>query len=535
MLFAVLAAAALASLFITPLVVRAASRWELYDIPADARRVHTSPIPRLGGVAVFVAMAAGLLLARLGGGWLDLSAAQGRFFVGILLGGCVVFAAGLWDDVRGLSPLAKLAAQCAAAALVFSFGFRIEVLSIGLGSEAQLGAWALPLTVFWIVGVTNAFNLIDGLDGLATGIAIVALATTLAVALALGNLEVAIVCVALLGALIGFLRYNFNPARIFLGDSGSLFVGFMLAVLSVHGSLKSTTAVLAIVPLLALAIPLLDTLLAIVRRWLRGTPLSGADARHIHHRLVAIGLTHRHAVIVLYLVAMALAMLGVVLAFAPAATAMRIGAAGSVASLLLLLYGMHRLKYHEFIEAGAVLASGAFRVRRVIQDQIHARDLTHVIDAAATLEEIDAILEDNAAAFGFLGMAVCRETSSSRAQMARWNGAAARASKLDYPVMPRASVFDDPYVLRIWSGTATAYRPYGRERVARLLAPVIERRLAELGALERRTPAEPAVAATAAARDVHPSLASDSVLGWLNGSRAAHAHAHVRPSAGRGA
>src|SRR5690606_28021343 len=164
----------------------------------------------------------------------------------------------------------------------------------------DLGWMALPVTLLWIVGVTNAFNLIDGLDGLATGIALVALGTTAIAAVLLGNPEVLVVCLALTGALIGFLRYNFNPARIFLGDSGSLFIGFLLAVLSVHGSMKSATAVLILVPLSALALPLLDTFLAIGRRRLRGGPLSRADSRHIHHPLLAIEFTHRTSVILLY-------------------------------------------------------------------------------------------------------------------------------------------------------------------------------------------------------------------------------------------
>lgn len=522
MLLVVLAAAVVASLYLTPLIVRAASRWELYDVPLDARRLHTTPIPRLGGVAVFTAMAVGLLVAVFFG--LGLSPVQHRFFIGILLGASVVFAVGIWDDLRGLPPMGKLVAQGVAATIVFAFGFRIEVLSIGTGSDLPLGAWALPLTIVWVVGVTNAFNLIDGLDGLATGIAIVALVTTLAVASVLGNVEVVIVCVALLGALLGFLRYNFSPARIFLGDSGSLFVGFMLAVLSVHGSLKSTTAVLAIVPLFALAIPLLDTLLAILRRWLRGVPLSGADARHIHHRLLDLGLTHHHAALVLYGSATVLAVLGMALAFAPSSTAMRIAVVGGGASLLLLLYGMHRLRYHEFAEAGAVLASGVLRARRIIQDQIQARDIAHLIERAGTVGEINTILEDNAGAFGFLAMEICREAELHRARAASWSRMAARISKLDYPVAVRTSPLDDPYVLRIWSSTDDAYRPYGRERVARLLAPVVERRLVALGITSSPAGPDEARASASAARPQE-----DRVAGAWPGLRTAAAAVQTEP------
>ena len=338
----------------------------------------------------------------------------------------------------------------------------------------NLGWLSLPLTLLWIVGVTNAFNLIDGLDGLATGIALVALGTTLTVAFVLGNVEVVVVCVALLGALLGFLRYNFNPARIFLGDSGSLFIGFMLAVLSVYGSMKSATAVLVTIPLFALAVPLLDTTLAILRRWLRGVPLSQADGRHIHHRLLALGMTHRHAVILLHASAAILAVLGLSLVFAPPPAIVSVAAAGGGVMLFLLLYSLHRLQYHEFVEAGAVVASGLFRMRRVIRDQIYAQDVAQVIERAETVEQIAAILEDHAPTFGFLHMEMCRETAAGSRPLVLFNGHAARAWKLDYPVTPHDFVDGEDYVLRIWCNPQVGPHLYGAERVARVLAPVIE-------------------------------------------------------------
>lgn len=487
MLAAIFAATLLVSLLVTPLVVRFAKARGLYDTPSDSRRVHRTPIPRLGGVAVFVATAAGLAAVYLSGGiWEAMPPEQQRFFVGLLLGGGIVFAAGLWDDVVGLSPGAKLGMQVVAALVAYHYGFRVELLGFGDESVWRTGALALPLTVFWIAGVTNAFNLIDGMDGLATGIAIVALTTTLAVALALGNPEIAVVCVALIGALAGFLRYNFNPARIFLGDSGSLFVGFMLAVLSVHGSIKSATAVLVIVPLFALAVPLLDTSMAMARRWLRGTPLSSPDARHIHHRLLALGLTQRRAALVLYVAAFGLAGLGVLLAFAPPRAVSAIAIGGGGVTLAIFLYGMRRLEYHEFTEAGAALAAGAARVRRTVRDRIHARDVANLVAHAPSLERINAVLRDNISHFDFLGMEVCRESASAGTHMARFEIEHARAWKLDYVVMPRLDASSDPYVLRVWCGSGRNRRPYGAERVARVLAEVIEHRLVELGlALER--------------------------------------------------
>jgi UDP-GlcNAc:undecaprenyl-phosphate/decaprenyl-phosphate GlcNAc-1-phosphate transferase len=487
--------AVFASLAITPAVLRLASAYDLLDVPVDARRMHKVPVPRVGGIAVFLAMIIALIVSATAGELPILEAGSHPSFLGgIIVGGTIMFLAGLYDDLRGMPPLAKLGIQSLAAAVAFALGFRIEVIGIG-SSEIALGAIALPVTILWVVGVTNAFNLIDGLDGLATGIAIVALATTLAVALALGNGEIALVCAALLGALLGFLRYNFNPARIFLGDSGSLFVGFMLAVLSVHGSMKSATAVLVVIPLFVLAIPLLDTTLAIVRRWLRGVPLSGADARHIHHQLLAFGFTHRRAAIILYVVASGLAMLGVLLTFAPPAAVMGIAIAGGVVSIALLLYGMRQLDYHEFLEAGAVLASGVLRMRRIIQDQIEARDLAQLLLQARSSEQLDHILESHTPKFRFLGMELCRESSPCRQRLEGCRTGLARAWKLDYPVTARASVDDDPYVLRIWCGPDQTHRPYGAERVARILAPAVETWLVAAGMVKpvpsRRVPISP--------------------------------------------
>jgi UDP-GlcNAc:undecaprenyl-phosphate GlcNAc-1-phosphate transferase len=249
------------------------------------------------------------------------------------------------DDLRGLSFLWKFAAQIAAAVYVWECGFRIEVVTHPLGGTLELGAFSLPLTVLWIVGITNAVNLIDGLDGLASGIALI---TTLAmgvIAFAGGKLGMTAASVALAGSLIGFLRYNFNPARIFLGDSGSLFLGFVLAVTSVRGSQKGPTVVAIVVPLLVLGLPLLDTTLAVARRVYRlgnrgrrselgvtrymVTNIHHVflpDRGHIHHQLLDMGLSHRGAVLALY---------GVGSLFALAAFALVILKSVWIASLLV--------------------------------------------------------------------------------------------------------------------------------------------------------------------------------------------------------
>lgn len=467
--------AGLSSLALTPLVIRLAAARQLFDVPDGDRRVHTRPVPRVGGVVVFAAMLCGLLVTAVvdlvtGGTFIRTNA---PFLISVLAGSAILFAAGLVDDLRGLRPYDKLAAQVLAASVAFFLGFQVERIGFGPEMGIDLGWMALPVTLLWIVGVTNAFNLIDGLDGLATGIALVALGTTAIAAVLLGNPEVLVVCLALTGALIGFLRYNFNPARIFLGDSGSLFIGFLLAVLSVHGSMKSATAVLILVPLSALALPLLDTVLAIGRRWLRGVPLSSADARHIHHRLLALGFTHRTAVILLYGAAGALAAAGIAVAFAPERDVLLVAIGGATVCGALLFYGLRHLDYHEFMEAGVVLVGGVLRVRQVISDQIHARDLAQVIRGCAGLEEVNGALRENVGYFSFLDMEVCRE-SAPAVWLHTLGDAQERAWKVDVPVEARSASNQDPFVLRIWCGRGKTYRPRGAERVARILATELE-------------------------------------------------------------
>jgi UDP-GlcNAc:undecaprenyl-phosphate GlcNAc-1-phosphate transferase len=462
--------AVLAALLVTPAVVRVVTARGVYGHVRPGADPDAPRIPRLGGIAVCLATTAALGAAALMPGEVAAGAAAERtFLAGALLAGWIVFAAGLLDDLYDLRPITKLLAQCLAAVVAYGMGFRIEQISIA-GISLQVGVLSLALTMLWIVAVVNAFNLIDGLDGLATGIGVVALASTFVVAWILGNREVAVVCAALGGALLGFLRYNFRPARIFLGDSGSQFVGFMVAVLSVHGSTKSATAVLAAVPLLMLALPLLDTMLSILRRWLRGKPVFGADEHHLHHRLMAIGLTHVRAVVLLYVFAAALAVLGVVLAFGPARMVTVSALGGAAVTIALLLFAIKRLGYHEFVEAGSVLTSGMRRVRKSIRDQIHARDVAQVLSHAESLTHVRAILQDNAGALGLLYAGVCRESSPEGARSELPTAVAARSWKLDWPVESGSA---DPWVLRLWADAPDDLGMLTADRTARVLAAAV--------------------------------------------------------------
>ena len=366
-----------------------------------------------------------------------------------------------------------------------------------------LGACSLPLTLLWIVGVTNAFNLIDGLDGLASSIAVVVLFTVLCAAVVLGNADVALVCAALVGAVLGFLPYNINPARIFLGDSGSLFIGFMLAVLSVYGSFKSTTALVVAIPLFALAVPLLDVSVAIARRWLRGVPVFSPDRRHIHHRLLASGLSPSRATLVLCATAAGFALFGLALAFTPPPALMSLTLVGGFGAMVLLLYGVRRLQYLEFLEAAVAVASGAKRVRRVIHDQITAREIANLLPYAESLVHVNAILEDRAQEFGFLALQVVHPDKRDARTP---NGSPRRPWKLEYPVTPDGTREEDMLVLRIACDLASGPRPYGAERVTRIIGPAIQGWLTDSPRIAALTDPRPGAPATGR-NDVPPLFA----------------------------
>jgi len=482
------AAAGVTTLLVTPLVMRFAFARGILDLPGG-RRVHAAAVPSLGGIAVFAGLLGGLLVFWGAAPGSTLSPVEGRFLFGLLAGGACLFLAGVMDDVVGLRPAAKVGVQILAALAAYHFGFRIEVLAVGTQTDLALGWLGLPLTVFWIVGVTNAFNLIDGLDGLATGVALVGLATITLVGGMLGSAPVVVAAACLAGALLGFARYNVNPARIFLGDSGSLFIGFMLAVLSVEAARRADGAVLALIPLFALALPLLDTSLAVARRWLRGTPISAPDRRHVHHRLLAVGLTHRQAVLVMWSASLLLAFLGVCLVFAPPPLAVWVAMAGGGGVLLLLLVALRSLRYHEFEEMGAALVSALRKGRRAVRDRIQARDTAEWIATAADLSEINTTLASNASRFEFIHMEICPESSGGRSGEHRRVG----AWKLDYPVTTDLTGHD-PLVLRIWCGRGGSFRPYGAERVARIIGPSLEEWLRDrplVAILELGQPASP--------------------------------------------
>lgn len=299
--FAVFSLAVLISLFSTRRVMNWAKWKGWVDQPDSSRKLHPVPLPRLGGIAIYLSLLLSLgclcffptIIAA--SFRLQLFTATKLFIVsGMML------LIGLWDDLKSLKPWTKFTAQIIVALTAWLIGFRILASWSSGGAVLSLGILSLPVTVLWIVGITNALNLIDGIDGLAAGAALFATVSMLVSSLGEGQFLSPIVLLALAGSIIGFLRFNFSPATIFLGDSGSFLLGSILSLLSVEYSQKSTAAFAIGVPIVALGLPVLDTMMVIVRRFLNGKPIFLGDRRHIHHILIERGLKPRNAVILLY-------------------------------------------------------------------------------------------------------------------------------------------------------------------------------------------------------------------------------------------
>ncbi|MFC4777837.1 glycosyltransferase family 4 protein [Paenibacillus sp. GCM10023252] len=292
------------AIIMTPLVKRFAFFVGAIDKP-NHRKVHTRIMPRMGGLAIYTAFVGAFLVLV---PFLPdnlLSARDLNLIKALLAGGTIIIIIGALDDRFELSAKVKLLGQIAAACLVvFGFDVKIDLLNIPFGESMQpIAAWiSIPLTILWIVGVTNAINLIDGLDGLAAGVSGIAIGTILVMACIMGNVPIILLSSLLLGGIIGFLVFNFHPAKIFMGDSGSLFLGFSLATLSMIG-FKQVTIVSFVTPLLIIGVPLSDTFFAIVRRWVNKKPIFAPDKGHLHHCLQELGFSHRRTVLIIWGVA----------------------------------------------------------------------------------------------------------------------------------------------------------------------------------------------------------------------------------------
>jgi UDP-GlcNAc:undecaprenyl-phosphate GlcNAc-1-phosphate transferase len=374
-------------LILTPLVRTWSRRHGFIDRPG-MRHVHTSPTPRTGGIAIVVAYAVPVGVLTV----LPLNAADSINLpevVKLLPAALIVFSIGLLDDLIGLAPWEKLLGQGVAACLAFGAGVDVSKVA-GYTVPTFL---SLPLTVGWLLACTNAFNLIDGVDGLAAGVGLFAATTTLMAALLQSNAPLALATAPLVGALLAFLRYNFNPASIFLGDCGSLTIGFVLGCFGAVWSQKSATLLGMTAPLVALAVPLVDTSVAIARRFLRRQPIFSADSNHIHHRLLARGLTPRQVALVLYSVC------GMAAAFSLLVTVPGNRFAGLVlvAFCIAVWVGVHRVGYVEFDAAQKLVTTASFR--RVLDERLFVSSIEERCSKPVTADDYWTIVREVARRF----------------------------------------------------------------------------------------------------------------------------------------
>lgn len=382
----------LAAFALTPLVREGACRVGLVDNPDDRRKIHNRPIPRLGGVAIAIAYASSfgaLLLFDFKAGEIVKSAIPAA--MQILPAAGLVFLTGVVDDIFGLRPWQKFSGQVIAALLAFWAGVRVT----GFAGHLTDSWWSLPLTLLWLVGCANAFNLIDGLDGLAAGVGFFATVTTLAAALLHQNVALALATMPLAGALLGFLRYNFNPASIFLGDSGSLLIGFLLGCYGVLWSQKSATLLGMAAPVMILVVPLVDTTLSILRRFLRRQPLFIGDRGHIHHQLLERGFSPRDVALIMYTVCTVAATLSLLQSVAE----------NHYAGLIIVIFcvstwlGVQALGYVEFGVVGRLLSRGVFR--QFLATEIQLQQLEERLLQAVDVHECWAVIQDRCGALGF--------------------------------------------------------------------------------------------------------------------------------------
>jgi UDP-GlcNAc:undecaprenyl-phosphate GlcNAc-1-phosphate transferase len=364
------------SLILTPIIRDVFSALHIVDQPDGTRKLHRYAIPRVGGIAVAISYFVSYYLASLQPG--GLTATQTSLAVSLLPPATVVFVIGLIDDFVGLRPWQKLAGQLAAACMAYWAGVRI----LSVAGHATGDWWSFLATVLWLLACTNAFNLVDGLDGLAAGIGFLATCTIFTAAALQHNAALAAATLPLAGCLMAFLCYNFSPATIFLGDCGSLLIGFLLGCYGVIWTQKSLTALGVTAPLIALSLPLIDVLLAVARRVLRRQPIFGADRGHIHHRLIDRGLHPRRAVLVIYGVCAIAAAFSLLQSSAGSLyIALPVGGLFVLAAWIFI----RRLGYSEFILAGRFLRLGAFQ--RILSAQLALDSLTTALSAAETIED----------------------------------------------------------------------------------------------------------------------------------------------------
>src|SRR5439155_13151764 len=356
---------------------------------AQDRYLHVIPLPRLGGVAIFLSFFLSLgiaLLISLTRPGRDVGGSTATLAT-ILGPGLLIFLLGVYDDVRDASPYLKFTVQAIAGALLFAGGLRILDLPVLFGGHQFSWFVGLPLTMLWVLAITNAFNLIDGLDGLAAGSALFSTLVVFVVALLGGSPLVSLITLALAGAFLRFLRFNFNPATIFLGDCRSLFIGFMLSALTLQGAQKAPTIIAVAIPVVSFCLPILETSLSVLRRLIGGRPVFTADREHIHHKLLQMGLSHRQVVIVLYAVS---ALFGLLSLFLLWPTGSSLGLVLAVLGTGIWV-GVQHLGYLEFGELRRV-AQRTIEQRQIFVNNLAIRRATEELNLAADFDQLRHIL-----------------------------------------------------------------------------------------------------------------------------------------------
>jgi UDP-GlcNAc:undecaprenyl-phosphate/decaprenyl-phosphate GlcNAc-1-phosphate transferase len=446
----------LLSLVLTPLCRNLFRRLNLVDHPDQRRKYHNSPVPHLGGIPIalsYLAACGLLILTPLKGGLLVSRHLDVAWK--LLPAAAVVFVTGILDDLIALKPWQKLAGQLLAASIAWWAGVRILGIS-GFSTAAWVG---IPLTLIWLLGSTNAFNLIDGVDGLAAGIGLFATVTMVLASLLLqSNVPLALATVPLAGSLLGFLRYNFNPASIFLGDSGSLLIGFLLGCYGVIWTQKSATILAMTAPLMAMAVPLLDTGLSILRRFLRRQPIFRADRGHIHHRLLDRGLKPRAVTLILY----AFCGMGAVFSLVESADHSPAAGAAIVLFCAATWVGVQYLGYPELDVARRMLTSGSFRNH--LNAHLALRNFEHRLLAARSVDDYWQVIHEAARTFGFteVSMSVAgtiyfeRQNSSPRQRV--WT-LRLPLSATDYLSLGQACESPAPAILAPFLGTLLKVLP----------------------------------------------------------------------------
>jgi len=289
------------SLILTPIVIKVSHKLGVVDQP-NFRKVHKNPTSVLGGTVILLSFLLGIWL----GHPIETEVKP------LVIGAVLIYLVGLIDDIYDLTPIIKLLGQVIAALVVVYYGVTIDFISLPIGPTIHFGILGIPITVVWIVAITNAINLIDGLDGLASGVATIALMTIGFIAILQANIFIMMICSVLIGALLGFLFFNFHPAKIFLGDSGALLIGFIVGFLSLLG-FKNITFVSLFFPIVILAVPFIDTLFAMIRRVKKGQHIMQADKSHLHHKLLELGYSHRQTVILIYSIALLFSLSSIIL------------------------------------------------------------------------------------------------------------------------------------------------------------------------------------------------------------------------------